>query len=125
MISPKLFTTALKDVMRRLEWGNDRVKIDARQLHHLRFADNIVLITSSISQAERMLADFDKACGKVGLRLNHTKTMFIKNGFFEGNLFDIKRVVRIEIVNLISSFIFFLQFFIDCFFKFIIFHTNV
>ena len=28
-----------------------------------------------------MLADFDKACEKVGLRLNHTKTMFMKNGF--------------------------------------------
>ena len=69
--------------MRRLEWDNDGVKIDGRQLHHLRFADDIVLITSSISQAERMLADFDKACGKVGLRLNHTKTMFVKNGFVD------------------------------------------
>uniref|UniRef100_A0A0K0CW93 Reverse transcriptase domain-containing protein n=1 Tax=Angiostrongylus cantonensis TaxID=6313 RepID=A0A0K0CW93_ANGCA len=27
-----------------------------------------------------MLADFDKACGKIGLRLNLEKTMFIKNG---------------------------------------------
>ncbi|VDM59891.1 unnamed protein product [Angiostrongylus costaricensis] len=27
-----------------------------------------------------MLADFDKACGKIGLRLNLTKTMFMKNG---------------------------------------------
>uniref|UniRef100_A0A0K0DFU8 Reverse transcriptase domain-containing protein n=1 Tax=Angiostrongylus cantonensis TaxID=6313 RepID=A0A0K0DFU8_ANGCA len=27
-----------------------------------------------------MLADFDKACGKVGLRLNLKKTMFMKNG---------------------------------------------
>ena len=69
--------------MRGLEWDNDGVKIDGRQLHHLRFADDIVLITSSISQAERMLADFDKACGKVGLRLNHTKTMFMKNGFVD------------------------------------------
>uniref|UniRef100_A0A0K0D134 Reverse transcriptase domain-containing protein n=1 Tax=Angiostrongylus cantonensis TaxID=6313 RepID=A0A0K0D134_ANGCA len=27
-----------------------------------------------------MLADFDKGCGKIGLRLNLTKTMFMKNG---------------------------------------------
>ncbi|KAE9416518.1 hypothetical protein Angca_002583, partial [Angiostrongylus cantonensis] len=47
----------------------------------LRFADDIVLVTPDISQAERMLADFDKACGKIGLRLNLTKTMFMKNGF--------------------------------------------
>ncbi|VDM60693.1 unnamed protein product [Angiostrongylus costaricensis] len=55
------------------------VKID-RQLHHLRFTDDIVLITLNISQGERMLDDFDKACGKIGLRLSLTKTMFMKNG---------------------------------------------
>ncbi|KAE9415764.1 hypothetical protein Angca_004474, partial [Angiostrongylus cantonensis] len=79
-ISPKLLTAALQNVMRRLEWDNMVVKITGRQLHHLRFADDIVLISSDISQAERMLADFDKACGKIGLRLNLKKTMFMKNG---------------------------------------------
>ncbi|VDM61289.1 unnamed protein product [Angiostrongylus costaricensis] len=57
-----------------------RVEIDGRQLHHLRFADDIVLMTPNISQAERTFDDFDKACGKIGLRLNLTKTMFMKNG---------------------------------------------
>ncbi|VDM60340.1 unnamed protein product [Angiostrongylus costaricensis] len=28
-----------------------------------------------------MFAGFDKVCGKVGLRLNLTKTMFMRNGF--------------------------------------------
>ncbi|VDM54660.1 unnamed protein product [Angiostrongylus costaricensis] len=56
------------------------VKIDGRQLHHLRFADDIVLITPNISQAERMLASFDRACGKIGLRLKLIKTMFMRNG---------------------------------------------
>ncbi|KAK6737550.1 hypothetical protein RB195_019949 [Necator americanus] len=36
------------------------VKVNGRQLHHLRFADDIVLITPSISQAERMLTEFDR-----------------------------------------------------------------
>uniref|UniRef100_A0A0K0D774 Reverse transcriptase domain-containing protein n=1 Tax=Angiostrongylus cantonensis TaxID=6313 RepID=A0A0K0D774_ANGCA len=66
--------------MRTLEWDNMGVRVDGRQIHHLRFADDIVLITPDISQAERMLADFDKACGKIGLRLNLKKTMFMKNG---------------------------------------------
>ncbi|KAE9413998.1 hypothetical protein Angca_006151, partial [Angiostrongylus cantonensis] len=79
-ISPKLFTATLEDVMRTLEWENMRVEIDGRQIHHLRFADDIVLVTPDVSQAERMLADFDKACGKIGLRLNLKKTMFMKNG---------------------------------------------
>ncbi|KAE9412344.1 hypothetical protein Angca_010147, partial [Angiostrongylus cantonensis] len=79
-ISPNLFTATLQNVMRTLEWDNMGVKIDGRQIHHLRFADDIVLITPDISQAERMLADFDKACGKIGLRLNLKKTMFMKYG---------------------------------------------
>uniref|UniRef100_A0A158P7X7 Reverse transcriptase domain-containing protein n=1 Tax=Angiostrongylus cantonensis TaxID=6313 RepID=A0A158P7X7_ANGCA len=65
---------------RKPEWDNMGMKIDGRQMHHLRFAEYIVLITPDISQAERMLADFDKACGKIGLRLNRNKTMFMKNG---------------------------------------------
>ncbi|VDM64948.1 unnamed protein product [Angiostrongylus costaricensis] len=61
-ISPKLFSVALQNVMRTLEWDNVGVKIDGGQLHHFGFADDIVRITPNISQAERMLDDFDKAC---------------------------------------------------------------
>uniref|UniRef100_A0A0K0D7G2 Reverse transcriptase domain-containing protein n=1 Tax=Angiostrongylus cantonensis TaxID=6313 RepID=A0A0K0D7G2_ANGCA len=78
-ISPKLFTATLQNVMRTLERDNMGVKIDGRQLHHLSFADDIVLITPDISQAERMFEDFDEACGKIGLRLNLKKTMFKKS----------------------------------------------
>ncbi|KAK6761321.1 hypothetical protein RB195_022400 [Necator americanus] len=52
-ISPKIFTATLENAMRKLEWDAMEVKVDGRQLHHLRFADDIVLITPSISQAER------------------------------------------------------------------------
>ncbi|EYC24768.1 hypothetical protein Y032_0013g2099 [Ancylostoma ceylanicum] len=79
--SPKLFTATLEDVMRRLEWDNMGVRVDGRLLHHLRFADDIILITPNISQAERMLADFDDACGKIGLQLNLRKTMFMRTGW--------------------------------------------
>ncbi|WKX94700.1 hypothetical protein Q1695_011738 [Nippostrongylus brasiliensis] len=70
-------------------WDDMGVKIDGRQLHHLRFADDIVLITPSITQAERMLADFDHACGKIGLQLNLTKTMFMKNGYVSDSPFSL------------------------------------
>lgn len=56
------------------------VKIDGRHLHHLRFFDDIGLITPSISEEERMLADFDRVCGNVGLRLNLTLVMSMRNG---------------------------------------------
>ncbi|VDP62700.1 unnamed protein product [Heligmosomoides polygyrus] len=65
--------------MRELEWEDMGVKVDGQQLHHLRFADAIVLTTPSISQAERMLADFDRVCGSLGLQLNLTKTMLMWN----------------------------------------------
>uniref|UniRef100_A0A7I4XRF4 Reverse transcriptase domain-containing protein n=1 Tax=Haemonchus contortus TaxID=6289 RepID=A0A7I4XRF4_HAECO len=79
-ISSKLFSAALENITRHLEWEDLGVKIDGCFLHHLRFADDIVLITSNIEQAERMLAEFDSACGKIGLRLNLTKTMLMRNG---------------------------------------------
>ncbi|KAK6765355.1 hypothetical protein RB195_025323 [Necator americanus] len=57
------------------------VKVDDRYLQHLRFADDIVLITRSINQAERMLAEFYETCKKIGFRLNLDKTMFVRNGW--------------------------------------------
>ena len=78
--SPKIFTATLENAMRKLEWDDMGVKIDGRQLHHLRFADDIVLITPSISQAERMLTEFAETCGCIGLELNLQKTMFMRNG---------------------------------------------
>ncbi|KAK6764116.1 hypothetical protein RB195_024441 [Necator americanus] len=67
--------------MQKLEWDDMGVKVDGRQLHHLRFADDIVLITPSISQAERMLIEFDETCGCISLQLNLQKTMFMRNGW--------------------------------------------
>ncbi|KAK6735440.1 hypothetical protein RB195_018574 [Necator americanus] len=58
---------SLENAMRKLEWDNMGVKVDGRQLHHLCFADDIVLITPSISEAERMLTEFDETCGCNGL----------------------------------------------------------
>ncbi|EPB73839.1 hypothetical protein ANCCEY_07090 [Ancylostoma ceylanicum] len=66
--SPNLFTATFEDVTRRLEWDNMGVRVDRRLLHHLRFASDVVLTTPNITQAERMLADFDDACGKIGLQ---------------------------------------------------------
>ncbi|KAK6763473.1 hypothetical protein RB195_023973 [Necator americanus] len=65
----------------KLEWDDMGVKVDGRQLHHLRFADEIVLIAPSISQAERMLTEFDETCGCIGLQLNLQKAMFMRNGW--------------------------------------------
>ncbi|KAK6748579.1 hypothetical protein RB195_001292 [Necator americanus] len=65
------------------------VKFDGRHLHHLRFADDIAFITSDMNQAERMLAEFDEMCKKIGLQLNLGKTMFVRNGWVSDVLFTL------------------------------------
>ncbi|KAK6756090.1 hypothetical protein RB195_014465 [Necator americanus] len=80
-ISPKIFTATLEKAMRKLEWDDLGVRVDGRQLHYLRFADDIVLITSSISQVEGMLTEFDETCECIGPQLNLQKTMFMRNGW--------------------------------------------
>ncbi|KAK6764118.1 hypothetical protein RB195_024442 [Necator americanus] len=79
-ISPKIFSATLENVMRGLEYDDMGVKVDGRHLHHLRFADDIVLTTSSINQAERVLAEFYETSKKIGLQLNLDKTVFVRNG---------------------------------------------
>ncbi|KAK6764117.1 hypothetical protein RB195_024443 [Necator americanus] len=73
-------TATLENVMRGLEYDDMGVKVDGRHLHHLRFADDIVLTTSSINQAERVLAEFYETSKKIGLQLNLDKTVFVRNG---------------------------------------------
>ncbi|KAK6766173.1 hypothetical protein RB195_025836 [Necator americanus] len=75
------YKATLENAVRKLEWDDMGVKVDGRQLHHLRFADDIVLVTPSISQAERMLTEFDETCGCIGLQLNLQKTIFMRNGW--------------------------------------------
>ncbi|KAK6757477.1 hypothetical protein RB195_015353 [Necator americanus] len=57
------------------------VKGDVRQVHNVRFADGIVRMTSSSSDAERMLAEFDKKYKKISPQLDLEKTMSMNNGF--------------------------------------------
>ncbi|KAK6736276.1 hypothetical protein RB195_019134 [Necator americanus] len=52
-----------------------------RELHHFRFADDILLVTPSISQAERMLTEFHETCECIGLQPNSQKTTFMRNGW--------------------------------------------
>ncbi|KAK6765325.1 hypothetical protein RB195_025308 [Necator americanus] len=70
-------SATLENAMRGLEWDDMGVKIDGL-LHHFHFTDYIVLITSSISQAEGMLTEFDETCRCMGLQLNLQKMLFMR-----------------------------------------------
>ncbi|KAK6726457.1 hypothetical protein RB195_004650 [Necator americanus] len=53
-------TEAVAEVLDNQGVPTQCIKVDGRQLNHLLFADDIVLITPSTSQAERMLSEFDE-----------------------------------------------------------------
>ncbi|VDO64312.1 unnamed protein product [Haemonchus placei] len=63
--------------MRHLEWEGLGVKVDDFYLHSLRLADDILVIKRTSSRQNERI---DRACGKIGMRLNLRKTMFMRNG---------------------------------------------
>lgn len=48
-ISPKLFTLAMEDIFKKLPWQTNGINVEGKYLNHLRFADDIVLISNNIS----------------------------------------------------------------------------
>nr|CDJ90892.1 RNA-directed DNA polymerase (reverse transcriptase) domain containing protein [Haemonchus contortus] len=65
--------------MKSLDRDEKGIRVDGRFLSNLRFADDIVLFSSSIAEAETMLAELNKAGKKAGLRINQTKTQLMRN----------------------------------------------
>lgn len=78
-MSPKLFNVVLEYAFKNLNWDTKGVRIDGEQLHHLRFADDIVLIADNLEDAKNMLIDLKNASKKVGLQINYSKTKMMTN----------------------------------------------
>ena len=85
-LSPVLFNAALEELMRRLQdkWlnGSKRYGINTgnRRLTHLRFADDFLLFSSSLSGAQAMLGDLMRESGPCGLEVHAAKTKILWNG---------------------------------------------
>ncbi|KAL6738932.1 hypothetical protein Aduo_012428 [Ancylostoma duodenale] len=69
-VSPNLFAACLESVIRNCDWSTSGVLIDGKRLNHLRFADEIVLITRSPDDASEMLRQLDEEGRKAGLNIN-------------------------------------------------------
>lgn len=78
-ISPKLFTLALENIFKTLTWDKKGINIDGSHLNHLRFADDIVLISSNIQELKDMLEQLKGAAEGVGLKMNISKTKIMSN----------------------------------------------
>ncbi|CAH2106596.1 unnamed protein product [Euphydryas editha] len=78
-LSPKLFSSVLEEVFKKIEWDHFGIDINVTNLNHLRFADDIVLISDNPENLQTMLRDLAQESKKVGLTMNKTKTKIITN----------------------------------------------
>ncbi|KAK6741274.1 hypothetical protein RB195_009245 [Necator americanus] len=65
--------------MKSLSLEERGIRVDGRFLSNLRFADDIVLFSSSTNEAETMLNELNEVGKRIGLRINRKKTQFMKN----------------------------------------------
>ena len=79
VISPKLFTTALEDVLKLLDWTGLGININGEYITHLRFADDIVVMAESMEDLGTMLNDLSRVSQLVGLQMNMDKTKVMSN----------------------------------------------
>lgn len=79
VISPKLFTNALEDMFKTLNWKKMGININGQYISHLRFADDIVLMAESLQHLQQMLNGLADSSRRIGLRMNMDKTK-VMNG---------------------------------------------
>lgn len=72
IISPKLFTLVLEDMSKTLDWDDKGINIDVVRLSHLRFTDDIVLISTTERELKR--EEMHKKTIQIGLKMNFSKT---------------------------------------------------
>uniref|UniRef100_A0A7I4Y7G6 Reverse transcriptase domain-containing protein n=1 Tax=Haemonchus contortus TaxID=6289 RepID=A0A7I4Y7G6_HAECO len=78
-ISPKLFTAALQYAMLNLDWDERGYSVNGRNVNNLRFADDIVLISSSTPEMEKMVSELNAVSRRIGLEMNMSKTQLMVN----------------------------------------------
>jgi endonuclease/exonuclease/phosphatase family metal-dependent hydrolase len=79
-ISPKLFTALLEEIFRKLDWTTMGLRINGEYLSHLRFADDIVVLSENHQDLEVMLKNLEVESQKCGLLMNTSKTCVMTNG---------------------------------------------
>lgn len=62
----------LETIFRYLNWKSYGLRIDGRNINNLRFADDVVIISSDSQETENMIHDLGEQSKKRGLMLNTT-----------------------------------------------------
>ena len=80
-ISPKLFTAALENIFRGLNWERKGININGSYLNHLRFADDIVIVAKTPQELQEMIQELNEGSLKVGMKMNMSKTKVMFNPY--------------------------------------------
>lgn len=78
-LSPQLFIALLESIIRNLDWKQYGININGKYLNHLRFADDLILLSETDTQLQLMIHSLNKSSKQVGLEMNLTKTMIMTN----------------------------------------------
>ncbi|GBP88996.1 Retrovirus-related Pol polyprotein from type-1 retrotransposable element R2 [Eumeta japonica] len=54
-LSPKLFIAILEDIISKIDWSKSGLYINGEYLSHLRFADDLVLLSECSTQLQQMM----------------------------------------------------------------------
>uniref|UniRef100_A0A7E4VR27 Reverse transcriptase domain-containing protein n=1 Tax=Panagrellus redivivus TaxID=6233 RepID=A0A7E4VR27_PANRE len=76
-LSPLLFLLTLQSALDEVDWEKGGIQIGDEKLSWLGYADDIVLIASSVAELQSLLEDVSTKCEEVGLKMNATKTKWI------------------------------------------------
>ncbi|XP_063619666.1 uncharacterized protein LOC134792326 [Cydia splendana] len=78
-LSPKLFSAVLEHIFRKMDWDAFGININGEKLNHLRFADDLIVLSDNQRDLEKMLVQLEKESNIVGLTLNTDKTKLMTN----------------------------------------------
>lgn len=66
VLSPKLFNIALESVLKHLNFEKEMILISGRKLNHLKYADNIILISEYPLNVQSMRHELNGNTSKIG-----------------------------------------------------------
>ena len=78
-----VFTLAMRDMFRELNWKNKGILINGERLSHLRFADDITLIARDQDELQSMIEELNEKPEQISLETNSTKTKYLTNGIHQ------------------------------------------